>query len=171
MISSLSRAYERTEEMQKRGIFANLFLLQNRLQALFDHDPRNLGVTLKQFLLLVMVRRLPAGGNHVYAPGRAFGLFAAKCQNPGLPAGPQTAGGAASASVRWARHVRGPFAGCRTVFCQKRRLPQRSAGYAVCLLYPRRAFVPVSADGQAAHRHPGPLRPKKGGCAPCMRFF
>ena len=48
MISSLSRAYERTEEMQKRGIFANLFLLQNRLQALFDHDPRNLGVTLKQ---------------------------------------------------------------------------------------------------------------------------
>lgn len=34
MISSLSRAYERTEEMQKRGIFANLFLLQNRLQAL-----------------------------------------------------------------------------------------------------------------------------------------
>ena len=115
--------------------------------------------------------RLPAGGNHVYAPGRAFGLFAAKCQNPGLPAGPQTAGGAASASVRWARHVRGPFAGCRTVFCQKRRLPQRSAGYAVCLLYPRRAFVPVSADGQAAHRHPGPFRSKKGGCAPCMRFF
>ena len=57
MISSLSRAYERTEEMQKRGIFANLFLLQNRLQALFDHDPRNLGVTLKQFLLLVMVRQ------------------------------------------------------------------------------------------------------------------
>ena len=48
MISSLSRAYERTEEMQKRGIFANLFLLQNRLQALFDHDPRNLGVTLKR---------------------------------------------------------------------------------------------------------------------------
>ena len=57
MISSLSRVYERTEEMQKRGIFANLFLLQNRLQALFDHDPRNLGVTLKQFLLLVMVRQ------------------------------------------------------------------------------------------------------------------
>lgn len=45
----------RGREMQEKGLFASLFILQNRLQTAFDKADGEM--TLKQFMLLVMARR------------------------------------------------------------------------------------------------------------------
>lgn len=57
MLHALITKFSATREGQIKGIFASLFILQNRLQTVFDHSSPEL--TLKQFLLLVLVRQAP----------------------------------------------------------------------------------------------------------------
>lgn len=45
--------FEGSREKEQRGIFASIFILQNRLQTIFDKTDEHL--TLKQFMLLTMI--------------------------------------------------------------------------------------------------------------------
>lgn len=49
MISSLSRVYERTEEMQKRGIFANLFCCKTGFRPSLTTTPATLALRSSSF--------------------------------------------------------------------------------------------------------------------------
>ena len=57
MISTLIEQFSATRAGRQKAIFASLFILQNRLQTVFDREDPEL--TLKQFLLLILVRRAP----------------------------------------------------------------------------------------------------------------
>lgn len=57
MLSALIEKFSATRAGQGKAIFASLFILQNRLQTVFDREDPEL--TLKQFLLLVLVRQAP----------------------------------------------------------------------------------------------------------------
>lgn len=58
-INTLAKRFGTTRENQAKAIFSTLFIAGNRLQTVFDKgDPH---VTLKQFMLLTMVRQ--AGGD------------------------------------------------------------------------------------------------------------
>ncbi|MBV7392116.1 MULTISPECIES: MarR family winged helix-turn-helix transcriptional regulator [Enterococcus] len=53
-INDLIQSHQETRDQQQRAIFASLFIMENRLQTIFDKtDPK---VTLKQFMLLVMLK-------------------------------------------------------------------------------------------------------------------
>lgn len=53
-INELINEYSDNRENEIKGIFASIFILQNRLQTIFDKtDPE---LTLKQFMLLTMIR-------------------------------------------------------------------------------------------------------------------
>ncbi|MFC0903361.1 MarR family winged helix-turn-helix transcriptional regulator [Clostridium sp. MT-14] len=53
-IDDMIKNYSGEREKETRGIFASIFILQNRLQTIFDKaDPF---LTLKQFMLLVMIK-------------------------------------------------------------------------------------------------------------------
>ncbi|MEG1462163.1 MarR family winged helix-turn-helix transcriptional regulator [Anaerorhabdus sp.] len=54
-IKDLSKKHSNTRENQIKGIFANLFLVQNRLQTEFDNKMDV--ITLKQFMLLIMIKQ------------------------------------------------------------------------------------------------------------------
>lgn len=54
-IKDLSKKHAGTRENQIKGIFANLFLLQNRLQTVFDNKMEV--ITLKQFMLMIMIKQ------------------------------------------------------------------------------------------------------------------
>ena len=54
-LQELITQFSDTRERQIRGIFANLFILQNKLQTVFDNSSQ--GITLKQFMLLIMVKQ------------------------------------------------------------------------------------------------------------------
>lgn len=54
-ISDLTERFSISRRHKIKAIFASLFILQNRLQTLFDQG--NPSITLKQFMLLVMVRQ------------------------------------------------------------------------------------------------------------------
>lgn len=54
-IKDLSKKHSNTHENQIKGIFANLFLVQNRLQTEFDNKMDV--ITLKQFMLLIMIKQ------------------------------------------------------------------------------------------------------------------
>lgn len=51
----LSKKYSRTREQRIKSIFSSLFILQNKLQTVFDNDKKEL--TLKQFMLLTLIRQ------------------------------------------------------------------------------------------------------------------
>ncbi|MHC5229140.1 MarR family winged helix-turn-helix transcriptional regulator [Enterococcus sp. LJL99] len=54
IINELINEYSDNRENEIKGIFASIFILQNRLQTIFDKtDPE---LTLKQFMLLTMIR-------------------------------------------------------------------------------------------------------------------
>lgn len=56
-IESLTAAYKTGRDNQQRAIFASLFILGNRLQTSFDKvDPQ---VTMKQFMVLIMIKQVP----------------------------------------------------------------------------------------------------------------
>lgn len=56
-IESLTEAYKTGRDNQQRAIFASLFILGNRLQTSFDKvDPF---VTVKQFMVLIMIKQVP----------------------------------------------------------------------------------------------------------------
>lgn len=56
-IESLTEAYQTGRDNQQRAIFASLFILGNRLQTSFDKvDPF---VTVKQFMVLIMIKQVP----------------------------------------------------------------------------------------------------------------
>lgn len=56
-IESLTEAYKSGRDNQQRAIFASLFILGNRLQTSFDKvDPV---ITVKQFMVLIMVKQVP----------------------------------------------------------------------------------------------------------------
>lgn len=57
MLSALIEKFSSTRAGQAKAIFASLFILQNRLQTVFDREDPEL--TLKQFLLLILVRQAP----------------------------------------------------------------------------------------------------------------
>lgn len=54
-LKQLTQQFSDTRERQIKGVFANLFMVQNKLQTLFDNSGQ--GITVKQFMLLIMVRR------------------------------------------------------------------------------------------------------------------
>lgn len=61
-LTELIRRFKDTRENQEKAIFSTLFIAENRLQTVFDQsDP---AVTLKQFMLLTMVRQLE--GNQTF---------------------------------------------------------------------------------------------------------
>ncbi|MBC1991092.1 MarR family transcriptional regulator, partial [Listeria seeligeri] len=53
-ISDMIKNFADKRDNQVRGIFASIFILQNRLQTVFDKADEYL--TLKQFMLLTMIR-------------------------------------------------------------------------------------------------------------------
>ena len=52
--SDLIKQFSTSRENQMKAIFSSLFILQNQLQTIFDHQTK---LTLKQFMLLTMVRQ------------------------------------------------------------------------------------------------------------------
>ncbi|MEW9095449.1 MAG: MarR family transcriptional regulator [Clostridiaceae bacterium] len=63
-INNMISSYSGEREKEVRGIFASIFILQNRLQTVFDRaDPH---ITLKQFMLLVMIRHSPEKQTFTY---------------------------------------------------------------------------------------------------------
>lgn len=61
-LTELIRRFKDTRENQEKAIFSTLFIAENRLQTVFDQsDP---AVTLKQFMLLTMVRQ--SEGNQTF---------------------------------------------------------------------------------------------------------
>ncbi|HIU32697.1 MAG TPA: MarR family transcriptional regulator [Candidatus Caccousia avistercoris] len=58
-LHDLIRRFSATPEDQGKAVFQSIFLIGNRLQTLFDgHIPE---ITLKQFLLLALLRQAPQG--------------------------------------------------------------------------------------------------------------
>lgn len=70
--------------MQRRGIFFSLFLLQNRLQALFGNGPRNLGGHTQAVFAARhgAPSRHPGERSRVYMPGRAAGCARQNIKTP-----------------------------------------------------------------------------------------
>lgn len=56
-ITDLIEQFSISREKQSKAIFSTLFIAQNKLQTIFDNEDEN--ITLKQFMLLTMVRRSP----------------------------------------------------------------------------------------------------------------
>ena len=56
-INDLIQKFSDSRENQQKAIFSTLFIAGNRLQTLFDHQIPD--VTLKQFMLLSLVRQAP----------------------------------------------------------------------------------------------------------------
>lgn len=54
-ITDLIERFSHTREQQVKAIFSTLFIAENKLQTLFDREDPN--ITLKQFMLLTMVRQ------------------------------------------------------------------------------------------------------------------
>lgn len=54
-IEDLIRRFKDTRQHQVRAIFSTLFIAGNKLQTIFDKEDKD--ITLKQFMLLTMVRR------------------------------------------------------------------------------------------------------------------
>lgn len=54
-ISDLIRRFKGTRERQEKAVFSTLCIAENRLQTIFDRSSS--GITLKQFMLLTMVRQ------------------------------------------------------------------------------------------------------------------
>ena len=54
-ISDLIRRFKGTRERQEKAVFSTLCIAENRLQTIFDKSSS--GITLKQFMLLTMVRQ------------------------------------------------------------------------------------------------------------------
>lgn len=66
-IDDLIEGFSNTRKRQGQGIFTSLFILSNRLQALFDeHIPE---VTLKQFILLAIVNQADAPATLTHMAG------------------------------------------------------------------------------------------------------
>ncbi|MGG5369181.1 MarR family winged helix-turn-helix transcriptional regulator [Enterococcus sp. AZ196] len=56
-VKNLTEAFKSGRDKQQRAIFASLFILSNRLQTSFDKvDPF---ITMKQFMVLVMIKQAP----------------------------------------------------------------------------------------------------------------
>lgn len=70
-IHQLIEAFSKTRDSQQRAIFSSLFIMGNRLQTSFDKlDPV---VTLKQFMLLTMVKNAPQEGLTLTQIGELLG--------------------------------------------------------------------------------------------------
>ncbi len=70
-INHLIEAFSKTRDSQQRAIFSSLFILGNRLQTSFDKvDPV---VTLKQFMVLTMVKNGPEEGLTLTQVGELLG--------------------------------------------------------------------------------------------------
>lgn len=70
-IHQLIKAFSKTRDSQQRAIFSSLFIMGNRLQTSFDKlDPV---VTLKQFMLLTMVKNAPQEGLTLTQIGELLG--------------------------------------------------------------------------------------------------
>ena len=70
-IHQLIKAFSKTRDSQQRAIFSSLFIMGNRLQTSFDKlDPI---VTLKQFMLLTMVKNAPQEGLTLTQIGELLG--------------------------------------------------------------------------------------------------
>ncbi|MGM0214722.1 MarR family winged helix-turn-helix transcriptional regulator [Enterococcus sp. AZ109] len=70
-IKQLIEAFSKTRDSQQRAIFSSLFILGNRLQTSFDKmDPV---VTLKQFMVLTMVKNGPEEGLTLTQVGELLG--------------------------------------------------------------------------------------------------
>lgn len=54
-ISDLIRRFKGTRDRQEKAVFSTLCIAENRLQTIFDKSSS--GITLKQFMLLTMVRQ------------------------------------------------------------------------------------------------------------------
>ena len=54
-ILDLIRRFKGTRERQEKAVFSTLCIAENRLQTIFDRSSS--GITLKQFMLLTMVRQ------------------------------------------------------------------------------------------------------------------
>ncbi|MFT4005003.1 MAG: MarR family transcriptional regulator [Lacrimispora sp.] len=54
-IEDLIQRFKDTREHQVKAIFSTLFIAENKLQTIFDKEDKD--ITLKQFMLLTMVRR------------------------------------------------------------------------------------------------------------------
>ena len=70
-IEHLTEAYKEGRDNQQRAIFASLFILGNRLQTSFDKiDPL---VSMKQFMVLIMLRQVPKDGLDLTSCGELLG--------------------------------------------------------------------------------------------------
>lgn len=70
-IQHLIETFSKNRDSQQRAIFSSLFILGNRLQTSFDKlDP---AVTLKQFMLLTMVKNAPEEGLTLTQIGELLG--------------------------------------------------------------------------------------------------
>ncbi|GCF93210.1 hypothetical protein NRIC_11010 [Enterococcus florum] len=70
-IQQLIETFSKNRDTQQRAIFSSLFILGNRLQTSFDKlDPV---VTLKQFMLLTMVKNAPEEGLTLTQIGELLG--------------------------------------------------------------------------------------------------
>jgi MarR family transcriptional repressor of emrRAB len=80
-IESLTEAYKSGRDNQQRAIFASLFILGNRLQTSFDKvDPV---ITVKQFMVLIMVKQVPEKSLGFDQLRGASGMFKTKYQKAG----------------------------------------------------------------------------------------
>lgn len=70
-IEQLIEDFQTSRDKQQRAIFASLYILGNRLQTSFDKiDP---SVTMKQFMVLVMVRQLSERAIDLTSCGKLLG--------------------------------------------------------------------------------------------------